>query len=357
MSQQTNKMKKILLFGVVFACVTGLTYFNIQSNAQQIVREKTFEISLSSGWVRVKELPQGFDVGFQKALRDGQATFYFNHEIMPPEAGEPPSDTSDMRSQFNSMVRNQYPDARSLQISNPKVNGRILLNAAYDLTDNGVKVRRRYTYFLSGCIAFVVQCSAPPPSWDKALSEFDQMLASLKPGPGGAKEKQILPDDEATSKLKRGLPILTASFPPQWSCEVGNVGIVEAPPRMKRTLEITLAFERKDISAIYRATKLLFRMIKEGKSDANLDCIPIDLQSAATQSSAFIKYVGQVWGCAWGYVANCDPPVEHYRVIIHSSNHKRIGSVTVSREDGAAILTGKVDASQDQRVAAMYHFE
>lgn len=343
------------------AIVVGIVLVPIVSNAnaQQIVKDRAYQISLSSGWTRTESVPQGIDVGFRKPLpQQGWATFFFHHEVMPLGPGEdPPSDTADMKRQFSAMVRNQYADARSVAGETPKVGGKILVNATYELTDGGTRVRRRYTYFLADRTAFVVQCSAPPAQWASALTDFDAMLASLQPG-GATPEGGRKSDESAEAELKQGVPVLLASFPPPWTCRLDGVTITPRSSKTRRTLEITLSFERSDIGEIYKATETAFGMIKAGKTDSDLNSLPAGIQRAAANSGAFIKYVGQIWGYAGGYVAaSCSPPIERYRIYILDSKNQRIGSVSISREDGSAILTGKVSVSEGRTLAGMYVFE
>jgi len=340
------------LFLLVFMALCSLT-----ASAQEVVKEKAYQIQLQSGWTRTQNFPQGMDVGFTKRMAEGDyATFCFHHEVMPPEAGQLPSDTSDMKRQWDTMVRNQYPDIRSVAGAVPKVDGRIVVNGTYELTDDGKKVRRRYTYFLSGKTAFVVQCSASPTKWTSALTDFDTMIASLQPN-SLYPETQKTSDESARAQLKRNIPTLLGSFQGQWRCSLSNVAIASNSSKDKRTLEIALSFARSDIGEIYKATKTVFGMIKAGKPYSDLSSLPAETQRAAPNSGEFIKYVGQVWGVAWGCVANCNPAIERYRIPILNSQGQRVGSISISREDGAAILTHKVTASDAQRVAGMYVFE
>ena len=334
-----------------------IALFSLTASVQEVVKEKAYQLRVQPGWTRTQNLPQDIDVGFTKIMAEGDyATFYFHHEVMLPEAGEPPSDTSDMKRQWDAMVRNQYPGVRSVAGTIPKVTGRILVNGEYKLTDDGKKVRCRYTYFLSGRTAFVVQCSAPPDRWAGVLTDFDNMLASLQPG-GSATEKETKSDEAAKAELKRNIPTLLGSFPTQWRSSFSDVTITPSSAKDKRTLVIALSFARTDIAEIYSATKTVFGMMKAGKKDSDLNRLPPQTQRAAGSSGEFVKYVGQVWGLAWGYVANCSPAIERYTLPILDSKGHRLGSISISREDGAAILTGKVTASDAQRVAGMYVFE
>ena len=329
-----------------------------ETGAEQ-VKETGYQVVLPPDWTRTDDIPLGLDVGFRKAQPQGEyATLFFHHEVMPPESGEPPSDTSDMEAQWDSMVQNQYPDARSVDGEIPKVNGRIVVNGTYELTDNGAKVLRRYTYFLSERTAFVVQCTAPPIHWTSVLNDFDAMLATLEPG-SATPQRETKSDDLAKTELKRDLPTLLRSFPSSWACSLADVQIITGSGQVTRTLEAKLAFERSDIKDIYRATELLFDMMKAEGTDADLNSIPSDLRGAASKSSEFINYVGQVWGFAWGYGANCDPPIETYKVSILDSHAQKIGSVSISGENGAAILSlsGTVTDSDAKRVVGMYVFE
>ncbi|MCJ7448723.1 MAG: hypothetical protein MUO72_13635 [Bacteroidales bacterium] len=345
-----NKMQPLCVF--VFMSLCSLT-----TSAQDIIKEKAYQMRIQPGWLRTENVPQGIDVGFRKKTAEGAyATFYFHHEVIPPEAGEPPSDTYGMKSQWDAMLKNQYPDVRSVTGTIPKVSGRILINGDYELTDDGKKVRRRYTYFLSSRTAFVVQCSASPTEWASVLDDFDIMLASLQPS-GSTPEAQTKSDESAKAELKRNLPTLLGSFPSQWKCSLSDVVITPTSSKDKRTLEIALSFDRPDIGEIYKATKTVFGLIKAGKSDSDLNSLPAETQRAASNSGEFIEYVGQVWGLAWGYVTNCNPVIERYKIPILNSKGQRVGSVSISREDGLVILTGKVTTSDAQRVANMYVFE
>ncbi len=106
-----------------------IALFSLTASVQEVVKEKAYQLRVQPGWTRTQNLPQGIDVGFTKIMAEGDyATFYFHHEVMPPEAGEPHSDTSDMKRQWDAMVRNQYPGVRSVAGTIPKVTGRILVN-------------------------------------------------------------------------------------------------------------------------------------------------------------------------------------------------------------------------------------
>jgi hypothetical protein len=334
-----------------------IALFSLTASAQELVTETGYQIQLQHGWTRADDVPPGIDVGFRKKTGERDyAAFYFHHEVMPPEAEEPPSNTADMKRQWDAILRNQYPDVRSVTGAVPQVGGSILINGTYELTDGGKKVRRRYTYFVSGRTAFVVQCSASPTQWASVLNDFDAMLASLQPG-GSLPETETKSDESARAELTRDLPTLFGSFPPQWSCALSDLAITPTSSKDTRTLEIAVSFDRPDIGEIYKATKTLFDMIKADKSDSDLKSLPVETQRAALNSGAFMKYVGQVWGLAWGYVANCNPAIERYKLAVFDSKGERVGSVTISREDGAVILTGKVTALDAKRLAGMHLFE
>jgi hypothetical protein len=261
-----------------------------------------------------------------------------------------------MVSQWDSVVRNQYADVTSLRVAEPKVQGRVLINRAYKLTDSGAVVQRRYTYFLAGRTAFVVQCTAPPGRWTAVQNDFDEMLASLTAG-GVPAKKGPLSDAAAVETLKKRVPNLVGSWPAGWECFAREIIITNRTAGGARTLEITLAFQRSDIRRVYDATKQVFGMLKAGKSDEELNSLPSDVREAAANSGTFIKYVGQVWGYAYGEVLDCRPPIERYRIVVADSAGRRAGSVSVAKDDASAILTGKVTASDARRVSGMYVFE
>lgn len=329
LKEEQMKSNKIqLLYVLTFMALSSLAV-----SSEEVVKEKAYQIRIRPGWTRTQNLPQGIDVGFTKRMADGdQATFFFHHEVMSPEAGEPPSNTSDMKRQWDAVVRNQYPDVRSIAGTVPKVNGRILINGDYEFTDGGKIMRRRYTYLLSGRTAFVVQCSAPPDPWVNVLTDFDAMLASLEPG--GSTEKVTKSDEAAKAELKRKIPNLLGSFPAQWRCSLSDLKITPASAKDKRTLVIALSFTRPDIAEIYNATKTVFSMMKAGKPDSDLDRLPPQTQKALGSGAEFIKYVGQTWGVAWGCVADCSPAIERYTLPILDSKAQRVGTISISREDG-----------------------
>jgi len=182
------------------------------------------------------------------------------------------------------------------------------------------------------------------------------MLASLSPGGTVAKTKTV-PDAAAIEQLKRNVPILIGSWPDAWKSSTKTIRIADSAAGDKRVLEITLSFKRQDIGRVYEATKRMFGMMKSGKSDNEINKLPSDVKGAAANSSAFIKNVGQVWGYAYSEVLNCDPPIARYRIVISDSVGRKVGSVSVSKEDAASIVTGKVTVSDALWVAQMYVFE
>ena len=337
--------------------IVFVTLIGLKTSAQEVITEKAYQLQVQPGWTRTRNLPPGMDVGFAKKMpQNGDATFYFHHEVMPAGSGESPSDTSDMKRQWDAMVKNQYPDVRSVAGAVPRVSGRILVQGDYELTADGKKTRRRYTYFLSGRTAFVVQCSAPPDRWVSISPDCDIMLASLQPG-SSASESQTKSDDAAKTELKRNLPTLLSSFPSQWRSSLSDLTIIPSSANGTRTLVIALSFNRTDIPEIYDATRTIFGMIKSGKTDADLNRLPPQTQRAATSTGEFVKYVGQVWGAASGYVANCSPAIERYTLPILDAKGRKVGSISISRKDGAAIIAGQVKPSDARRLAGMYVFE
>jgi len=350
-----KKAIQMIIMPLIFTEVLIGVSFTV--SAQQVIKEKDYQLIIPMGWEKTTQLPAGVDVGFRKKLESGDsATFCFHHEYMPPEMGDPPSNTSGMKNQWDSIVRNQYPDMTIITTSNPKVDGRILINGKYQFNENGVKVQRRYTYFLSNRTAFVVLCTAPPAQWANAENDFDTIIASLKAG-GSISKAEVKSDDSAKGDLKRNIPILLSSFPSNWACSLSDVGINIASDPEKRILEIKLAFSRTDISDIYKATKQIFEMMKSGKSDIEINKFISQPQSHASQGSEFIKYIGQIWGLAYNYIFNINPPIAKYNIILVDRKDQKIGAISISKADASAILTGKVTESDEKRLANMYVFE
>ena len=316
-----------------------------------------YTIEVPEGWVKAGKVPQGMDVGYRRALpQDGEAMFCFHHELMPVEASGGPTDVAGIERQIDTLVRSVHPKARRVTVPEPNVGGKIMFNAAYETAEGGAELRRRYTYFIASRTAFVVQCIAPSAQWNDVSSEFDAILLSLKPGVEAAKTA-VVADPAAVAAVKVKTATLVTTFPQPWSCTVTNVAISGRPPKGKRTLEISAAFDHKDIGEIYALAKQLFSLASQGKGEAELAGLPDAQKRLAPQIGPFLKYVGQLYGVSFGDVAACRPPIERFRVSILDSSRKRMGAIGISREDLTAILTGKVTANEPQRVARMYTFD
>lgn len=323
----------------------------------KLITGKAYNIRIPQGWAQTSDLPYGIDVGFSKTLKNGEkATFFFHHETMPPEAVNPPSDTSAMQNQWDVMLKNKYHDIKKINDNIPKVNGKVLINATYELVDDGTKLWRRYTYFMNTQTAFVVQCSASPTEWKNIMPEFDEIILTLLPS-DTASVIEAVSDVSVIARLKNDLPTLLATFPTNWTCSLCDVSVSQSSADANRTLEVKIAFTRKDVQDIYKAAKLTFIAMAEGKADDDLNFIPVELRKTAPYSIDFIKYLGQMWGCAYGFTTNCQPPIEQYKMTIYDYNEEKIGSVSISREDGSILLSDKVNSIETEKIAKMYKFD
>ena len=339
-------------FALAVLLIAGLIIVPSGIHAQQTITDSNFKINLPDQWSRSPKLPPGFEVGFQKPMPHGHATFYFHHEILPPQTNDDLYNTADMRKQFDALIRHQFPDAESVDSIAPAISGKLIINMAYELTENGKRLRRRYTYFIADRTAFVVIGSAAPEDWDTALQEIDALIASLRPG--NAPVITTITDDTATANLKQHIPTLLLSWPNNWYAKLGRIAISGPPDSAARNLEIQLIFLRPDIRSIYENTKLIFEQIKQGTPEEQIDA---RYKNAIPDSLKFIHYIGQVWGAAWSTVWKCEPPLDRFHVQITDHDRKHIGAVAISREDGQAIISGKVAVTETRRVAAMYHFK
>jgi hypothetical protein len=295
----------------------------------------------------VKSVAPGFDRGFERSLAQGQKAVILLHSEVMPAGVAPPSDTSELERQFETLVESQFPDARAADAPSFKVSGRILVNAAYDVTEAGSSVRQSYTYFLAGRTAMVVQCAAPREQWAAASGEFASILATLREGSGERQQK--LSDAAALERSRKRLSALASSLPAEWACEIGDVAIMRPPSGPEGgTLSIRVAFRRGDISEIYESAKVLFTAMASGQSEAEL--------SQRRDVSGLMKYVGEIWGMAWGVVADCERPIGRIQIVIQGEAG-RMGAISLSAEDGAAVLSGKISASDLARMGKMYRFE
>jgi hypothetical protein len=201
--------------------------------AGQNISEAGWQASIPANWTRTNNLPQGLDVGFQKEIEGGGvATIFFHFQSLPQEVLTAPTDVSmadEMARQWDSMVTAKFPDANTISGSAPNVNGRLLINKTYQMTDNGEFIRRRYTYFMVDTTAFVVQCSAPPAQWDNVVKDFDAFIESLQPGISTIAPVSVS-DSSATEKLNQSLPVMLNSYPADWKATLKDVTIRVLPP-------------------------------------------------------------------------------------------------------------------------------
>ena len=351
--------------GTPVLAATSIPQKGNKDESEQVVKEGAFQLSVLGGWSRSTDVPEGFDASFRKTVAQNEsASFCLHYEDMPLVVGQAGSVSSQMKSQFNALVTNRHPDARLIEMASPNVGGEVLANVAYELTDNGAVVRRRCTYFLTGHTAFVVECSAPLSQWDAVLADFDKMILTLKPGDNPPKTIVKAGDpagaEELLSELKSGLPTLVATFPAEWKCSVQDVAVVPIPAQPGRVaLEMDLAFTRSDVDRVFRACKLMMTMIRDGKtSEADFQSVPQDLKTVSpSDASGFVRCVGQTWGMAYSFVLKRASAIESFKVVVFGQDKRRIGSISISKKDGADILTGKVGEADMDRVARMYVFE
>ena len=341
-----------LRFAVAVLVITGSVSIPVNIYARQAIVEDSFKIELPQLWSHSEKISPGFKVGFRKPMPNEDATFYFHHEVIPPGTDESLYNAADMRKQFDAIIRRQFPDAVFANSSSPRLNGKIIINVAYILTDNGKRMKQRYTYFISDRMAFVVRCSAAVENWETALPDFNQMIGSL--APGKAPRADSVSDEAAIGNLKQQLPTLLLSWPALWNAELGPVEISNRADSSLRSLNVTLIFVRRDIVSIYEYTKIIFKQIKQGTPEEKIDA---EFKDAIGDSLQLIQYIGQIWGAAWSIVWKCDPPVDQFRINIADFDRKQVGAVSINREDGQAIISGKIAVSETKRVAAMYHFE
>lgn len=339
-------------FALAVLIIAGLTGTPANIHARQAIANDNFKIELPHLWRRTEKITPGFEVGFEKPMPNGPTTFYFHHEIIPPGTNENLYNAADMREQFDALILRQFPDAVSANSPSPGLNGIIIINVAYILTDNGKRMKQRYTYFISDRTAFVVRCSTAVENWETALPDFNQMIGSL--APGKAPRADSVSDEAAIGNLKQQLPTLLLSWPAIWNAELGPAEISNRADSSLRSLNVTVIFVRRDIVSIYEYTKVIFEQIKQGTPEEKIDA---EFKDAIGDSLQLIQYIGQIWGAAWSIVWKCDPPVDQFRINIADFDRKQVGAVSINREDGQAIISGKIAVSETKRVAAMYHFE
>jgi len=356
-------MKRIAGVAALAFCVVQ---FGPCLSAQELVKEAAFELSLPAGWSRANQVPRGFEAGFRKDLGEGQeATVLLHREILPVQLDGLSADASVLLKFWDVIIRKRYPDATPIIGAVPRVRGRVQFNGVYKVTDGGAVVRRRYTSFVNGQSSFLVQCTAPPALWASVLSDFDAMLVSLRPG-SGPETRQAVTDVAAVEKLRVLLQALVGAWPVDWRCSAKTVDIAATPANGKRTVEITLAFERDDIKRLYQGIKVLFGMFDSGEIDENTDTrhLPKELSDATADGGPFVGLISGIWAVAYLTTLACDPPIELFRVGIADAAGRRVGSISVSREDAAVLVShaneiksGQMSAADIRRYIVMFAFE
>jgi len=120
---------------------TGVTATQAVARGYRVVKEPAYQMLLPEDWQRSTGLPEGID-GFRRTTEQGHdLTFLLHWEQFPVDAGE--VDNDDVGQQFAKTIRSQYPDAKQRDTAPVSVNGKIVLNQAWDLTEQGVRLRRR----------------------------------------------------------------------------------------------------------------------------------------------------------------------------------------------------------------------
>lgn len=324
----------------------------------KLVKEASFQVVVPEDWKKAAKVPEGFDIGFEKAAREGPFTFFLHFETMPAAGGDPPADTSDMQDQWATLVRSQYSDAKKVAVPPVKTVGRILIDQIYDLTDSGVKLRRRYTYqyVAQGRLAYITQCSAPPPQWDAAAKIFQVMIESLRPTGTGVGPAE-LSVEAALKDMKDSVPKLAASFPDRWACDIKNI-TWEKDKDGKAVVTIVVAFQRTDIGKIHTAAKAGLKAMAAGKAGDDLrKSFPEEAKDVEQRDvSDFMKYTGQLWGIACYSLGNCVQSPETIRMII-SGPKEKAGALTVAYKDALEILRMDESKPDAVTVAKMHRFE
>ncbi|HEY4695945.1 MAG TPA: hypothetical protein VIH13_03550 [Candidatus Hydromicrobium sp.] len=69
MTKKSATIAKVRLLMMIGVILLGVSF---EARAQQVVKEKAYQLSLPAGWEKTEQLPQGIDVGFRKKLGVGE---------------------------------------------------------------------------------------------------------------------------------------------------------------------------------------------------------------------------------------------------------------------------------------------
>lgn len=163
-------------------------------------------------------------------------------------------------------------------------------------------------------------------------------------------------DDTKVSRLTGELSRFVGSYPENMACSVSNVKIVRSSSLELNTLEISLIFERSDISSLYKAFKAIFESSKNGKDFLEL---PSFVQETPMGDiMAFLEYPASIHAYASGFVEDhFKQPIHQYKIVVLGSMNERVGSVSISSKNANKILTGEVGESDGKKIAQMFEFD
>jgi hypothetical protein len=305
-----------------------------------------FDIKLPDGWTRAQDVQTGFEVGYTKKIGDGEARFLVHSQFMGNMAKALPEDTSEMQRQFDVLIRQQFSDARSFQAEPLKPDGKVIMNLAYDLSDQGKSYRRRYMYILNQQTALVVMCDAPPAQFAQADEDFRPMLCSLRQS--GEPQTGPVPLASAVDAAKNGVSTMVNAYPSDWQCAIVDVRTTNAGG--KTTLEVGVAFARPDVGEIFKACKIVMTALGNGDPEPQVSV-------SAQDGGAFMQYVGQIWGCVYSFIAQTTPPVDEITIVIMNASRTKVGTLSVLRTDAEKILSGQLNDSDSKAFGKALRFE
>ena len=310
-------------------------------------QHKTFSIVQPPGWKAVTNPEPGVEIGFVDGKTPG-GKWHLHYELMPDYAEEPPSAAatlSAMASQFDTLVRQNFPGARKVASPSRKLPGKTLVHATYEFNEDGTPVAREYMYLIVYHTAYVIQSTVPKARKAEAGACADMLFRTFVPRPGAAPTPRTA--DQALNNLRSNLPTLAASMPPGWRATIKEVKFLnDSPKKGNRSLLIVASWPRWELKKEFASARDALAALGRGKPPS----------ASVPQSTAdLVYYVGQLLGLASGEVYSLKPPVTHLAVQMLDPAGNKVGIARIGAQDLIRIISGDVKGGAE--AARSYQFE
>ena len=305
-------------------------------------QNEAFNILLPQGWEAIENPERNFEIGFADKRGSG-ATWYLHYQLMPANAGPPPTAPAilrNMESQFDTLISQQFPGARKLSPPERELPGTKLVHLLHEVQQNGQLLLREYVYVVAYNTAYVIQCTVPKAQQLQGQAGVDVLFRTLQLRPGARPVAQT--SEQALQGLREYLPTLASSMPIAWRPTVKDVQFVSDAPRTgDLTLSIGAQWPRPQLNQELSETREFFAAAKRGQNPS---------VSPQQTHVALVRYAGQLLGLAVGEVHQLDPPVTHLALRMLDTAGRSVGTIRIRRTDLFKVIAGKVTPLEAARL-------